>query len=98
MAALTLGHSPRAPSLVKHQTFQVNNDKTILYYWQFLSFFECAQLCIENSDGVGLRSFLYQSNLFLRHLSEIRFIQVNGLDCLHFARVLEAKSIGKTHH
>lgn len=54
MAALTLGHSPRAPSLVKHQTFQVNNDKTILYYWQFLSFFECAQLCIENSDGVGV--------------------------------------------
>lgn len=54
MAALTLGHSPRAPSLAKYQTFQVTHDKTTLNYWQFLGFSESAQLCIENSEAVGV--------------------------------------------
>ena len=74
MAALTLGHSPRAPSLAKYQTFQVTQDKTTLNYWQFLGFSESAQLCIENSEAVGVALVFESVKLILRHLSEIRFI------------------------
>ena len=61
MAALTLGHSPTAPSLAKHQTFQVTQDKTTLNYWQFLGFSESAQLCIENSEAVGVVALVFVS-------------------------------------